>query len=117
MTEGSTETDSLATGRIHVPLAQPSLMLSGQSIWSQALGHCKILKILSKTNDLVIARHEKQLGKGMDPAVLGMLAFIRDGYDAFFLAYSLQTPPTLRGTQNVDTPTPLIILRKRWGSH
>jgi len=73
--------------------------------------------MLSKTNDLVIASHEKQLGEGVDPAVLAMLAFIRDGYDAFLLAYGLQTPPTLRGTQNVDTPTPLIVLCERWGRH
>jgi hypothetical protein len=73
--------------------------------------------MLSKTNDLVIARHKKQLCKGMDLAVLAMLAFIRDGYDAFFLAYGLQTPPTLRGTQDIDTPTPSIVLCERWGRH
>jgi len=42
--------------------------------------------MLSKTNDLVIACHEKQLVKGMNSAIFAMLAFIRDGYYALLLA-------------------------------
>ncbi len=42
MTEKPTETHRLAIKNVDVPLAQPSLMPSGQSIWSEVLDHCEI---------------------------------------------------------------------------